>query len=95
MKLHFEDDLDYQKAAIESVVGLFKGQEISRSEFTVTYRPKTSPQASFDFSENELGIGNRLLLVDEEIEGNLRKVQLTNGLRPSEKLASGNFTVEI
>lgn len=24
MKLHFEDDLDYQKAAIDSVVALFK-----------------------------------------------------------------------
>jgi len=95
MKLHFEDDLDYQKAAIESVVSLFKGQEISRSEFTVTYRPESSPQASLALSENELGIGNRLLLVDEEIEDNLRKVQLTNGLRPSEKLASGDFTVEM
>ena len=41
MKLHFEDDLDYQKTAIESVVGLFKGQEISRSEFTVTFRPES------------------------------------------------------
>ena len=95
MKLHFEDDLDYQKAAIESVVSLFKGQEISRSEFTVTYRPESSPQASLALSENELGIGNRLLLVDEEIEDNLRKVQLANGLRPSEKLTSGDFTVEM
>ncbi|BCA95214.1 type III restriction endonuclease subunit R [Legionella antarctica] len=95
MKLHFEDDLDYQKAAIESVVSLFKGQEISRSEFTVTHRPKSSPQTSFDLFENELGIGNRLLLVDDEIEDNLRKAQLTNGLRPSEKLTSGDFTVEM
>ena len=43
MKLHFEDDLDYQQAAIRSVVNLFKGQEISRSEFTVTYRPEGGP----------------------------------------------------
>ncbi|MCU7839418.1 MAG: DEAD/DEAH box helicase family protein [Candidatus Thiodiazotropha sp. (ex Troendleina suluensis)] len=95
MKLHFEDDLNYQKAAVESVVNLFKGQEISRSEFTVTYRPESSPQGSLGLAENELGIGNRLLLVDEELEENLRKVQLTNGLRPTEKLASGDFTVEM
>ena len=95
MKLHFEDDLDYQKDAIESVVDLFKGQEISRSEFTVTYRPEASPQASLGLAESELGIGNRLLLVDEELEENLRKVQLTNGLRPTEKLISGDFTVEM
>ena len=28
-----------------------------------------------------LGIGNRLVLVDEEIEENLRKVQLQNGMQ--------------
>ena len=95
MKLHFEDDLDYQKAAIDSVVNLFKGQEISRSEFTVTFQPDSSPNFSLGMEESQLGIGNRLLLVDEEIEENLRRTQLTNGLRPSEKLASGDFTVEM
>lgn len=99
MKLHFEDDLDYQKAAIDSVVSLFKGQEISRSEFTVMFQPhsymKGSPNLSLGMEESQLGIGNRLVLVDEEIEENLRKVQLQNGLRPTEKLASGDFTVEM
>ena len=95
MKLHFEDDLDYQQAAIDSVVSLFKSQEISRSEFTVTFQPESSPNFSLGMEESQLGIGNRLVLVDEEIEENLRKVQLQNGLRPAEKLASGDFTVEM
>ncbi|MEC4169505.1 DEAD/DEAH box helicase family protein [Pseudomonas sp. MS-1(2024)] len=95
MKLHFEDDLDYQMAAIQSVVSLFKGQEISRSEFTVTYRPESSPQGSLGLDENELGIGNRLQLVDEELLDNLHSVQLDNGLRPAGNLASGDFTVEM
>lgn len=95
MKLHFEDNLDFQRAAIESVVSLFKGQEISRSEFTVTYRPEVGPQASLDLAENELGIGNRLQLVDEEILDNLHAIQLDNGLRPAGNLASGDFTVEM
>ena len=97
MKLHFEDDLDYQKAAIESVVSLFKGQEISRSEFTVMFQPNlsSSPTLSLGIEEGQLGIGNRLLLVDEELEENLRNVQLANGLRPAEKLTSGDFTVEM
>ncbi|WP_420598302.1 type III restriction-modification system endonuclease [Neptuniibacter sp.] len=95
MKLHFEDDLDYQRAAIESVVNLFKGQEISRSEFTVTFEADDSPTLSLGMEESQLGIGNRLLLVDEEIEENLRRTQLLNGLRPSDKLASGDFTVEM
>ncbi|MCG7983366.1 MAG: DEAD/DEAH box helicase family protein [Candidatus Thiodiazotropha lotti] len=95
MKLHFEDDLGYQKAAIESVVSLFKGQEISRSEFTVTFQPESGPNMSLGLEDSQLGVGNRLLLIDEEIEENLRKVQLQNGLRPTEKLASGDFTVEM
>jgi len=95
MKLHFEDNLDYQMAAIASVVGLFKGQEISRSEFTVIHRPDTGPQASLGLAESELGIGNRLQLVDEEILDNLHSIQLGNGLRPAGNLASGDFTVEM
>jgi len=31
MKLHFESNLDYQLAAIESVCDLFRGQEICRT----------------------------------------------------------------
>lgn len=36
MKLHFEPYLDYQLQAIEAVCDLFRGQEICRTEFTVT-----------------------------------------------------------
>ena len=95
MKLHFEDDLDYQKAAIDSVVSLFKGQEISRSEFTVTFQPESGSNLSLDMEESQLGIGNRLRLLDEEIVINLRKVQLQNGLQLTENLVSGDFTVEM
>lgn len=38
MKLHFESDLPYQTAAIEAVADLFHGQEVCRTEFTVTVR---------------------------------------------------------
>lgn len=95
MKLHFEDNLDYQIAAIESVVGLFKGQEISRSEFTVTYRPEADLQGSLALDENELGVGNRLQLLNEDVLDNLRETQLENGLRPSSLLDSSDFTVEM
>lgn len=94
MKLHFEDDLDYQKSAIDSVVDLFKGQEICRSEFTVTLRHQ-SGTSSLGMEENQFGIGNRLQLIDDELLENLRKIQIKNGLTPTENLASGNFTVEM
>ncbi len=95
MKLHFEDSLDYQHAAIEAVVNLFKGQEINRTEFTVTHRSGDAAQGSFGVTESELGIGNKLELLDDEILENMREIQLANGLRPSESLTSGDFTVEM
>lgn len=44
MKLHFEPHLDFQLQAIEAVCDLFRGQEICRTEFTVTMRaPSQGP----------------------------------------------------
>ncbi len=95
MKLHFEDSLDYQQAAVKSVIDLFKGHEINRTEFTVTQSSSNTRQGSLGFIESELGIGNKLELLDDEILENLREIQLRNGLRPSESLTSGDFTVEM
>lgn len=95
MKLHFEPDLDYQHAAIEAICDLFRGQEINRTEFTVTRRPKGGAQGELGLVENERGIGNRLTLLDEDIIRNLKDIQLRNGLPPSGRLASGDFTVEM
>jgi len=94
MKLHFEPNLDYQHTAIESVCDLFRGQEICRTEFTVTIDPLDAQQR-FEFYESDLGIGNRLHLLDDEILANLTDIQIRNGLRPSASLASGDFTVEM
>lgn len=94
MKLHFEPDLDYQLQAIEAVCGLFRGQEVCRTEFTVT-RDVMDPQMRMSFAENDLGIGNRLTLLDDELLKNLNDLQLRNGLAPSSDLESGDFTVEM
>jgi len=94
MKLHFEPDLEYQLQAIESVCDLFRGQETCRTEFTVLRDPMDA-QTRMAFAANDLGIGNRLALVDEQILDNLREIQIRQGLRPAEVLASGDFTVEM
>ncbi len=75
--------------AIEAVCDLFRGQELCRTEFTVL------PNAQSSFLQSDLGIGNRLTLLDDQIQENLKAVQLRNGLRPSETMASGDFTVEM
>lgn len=35
MKIQFDANLDYQRQAIESVTGVFAGQEICHTNFTV------------------------------------------------------------
>ncbi|MCY3992501.1 MAG: DEAD/DEAH box helicase family protein [Caldilineaceae bacterium] len=94
MNLHFESDLDFQLQAIKSVCDLFGGQEVCRTEFTVT-QLSTGPQAHLAFVESDLGIGNRMHLIADEIFENLSAIQLRNGLTPSESLSSLDFTVEM
>lgn len=94
MKLHFEPNLDYQHAAIESVCDLFRGQEICRTEFTVV-RDTADLQQRMGFAENDIGLGNRLTLLDDELLKNLHGIQLRNGLPPTTALATGDFTVEM
>jgi len=106
MKLHFEPNLDYQLQAIEAVCDLFRGQEVCRTEFTVTMKtpaaiaddmfPGAAPQQmSLGIVESDLGVGNRLTLLDDELLKNLADIQLRGGLPPSGTLASGDFTVEM
>jgi restriction endonuclease len=74
MKLHFEPNLDYQLQAVEAVCDLFRGQEICRSEFTVTKNAVDG--GLLPGMDSDLGIGNRLTLLDDELLKNLADIQL-------------------
>ena len=87
MKLHFEANLDYQLQAIEAVCDLFRGQEVCRTEFTVTMKTPAAiadvmlsgtvpQQMSLGIAESDLGVGNRLTLLDDELHKNLADIQL-------------------
>lgn len=107
MNLQFEHNLDYQRAAIDAVCSLFTGQELCRTEFTVSHNaPRLATgtdlagqvlqqQMGLGLAESELGIGNRLSLLDDDLLKNLNAVQLRNGLSLSPSLESGDFTVEM
>ena len=65
MKIQFNPDLDYQAEAISSIVDIFEGQELCQTNFTVAPLT-TEEQKMLAFDENDLGVGNRLRLLDEE-----------------------------
>ena len=94
MKLHFEPNLDYQLQAIEAVCDLFRGQEICRTEFTVT-RDASTRRCAWRLPKATSASATGLTLLDDELLANLNDIQLRNGLPPSASLASGDFTVEM
>ncbi len=96
MKIQFDPNLDFQAEAINSIVGIFEGQETCRTNFTVAPVKRYEDEELFaGMDQNELGIGNRLKLLEEDILENIKQIQLTNGLAPSESLDSLDFTVEM
>lgn len=95
MKLRFESDLEFQKQAIDAVCDLFKGQEINRTEFTVSRVSADDAQAQLGLDDDGLGVGNRLTLLGDEVLANLNDVQLRHALAPAETLESMDFTVEM
>lgn len=76
MKIQFDAELAYQQRAIASITGIFEGQEICQSNFTVQSWQNDALQF-----ENDLGYGNRLQLVEEELLGNVQEIQLRNELK--------------
>jgi len=91
MKLQFDPNLEYQQEAVRAITDLFDGQEVCDSNFSV---PSFDAQGLMQ-NETELGYGNKLHLLDEEILENLNKIQLRNGLEHSKKLTGKDFTVEM
>ncbi len=69
-------------------------KEICRTNFTVA--PLKREEGRLDgMEQSDLGIGNRLRLLDEDIFKNVCAVQLRNGLARSDVLDGLNFTVEM
>jgi len=93
MKFQFEPDLEYQHDAIAAVCDLFRGQEVCHSEFAVAHG--LDEAGTPGLVENDLGVGNRLTLVNDAILANLQEVQLRNELLPVTGLDSRDFTVEM
>lgn len=91
MKIKFSDSLEYQKEAIDSIVNVFEGQSIAKSNFTVSVQGQ-----NVGFFENELGIGNRLDITQDEIEENINIIQMENSLpRTNFRDKALNLSVEM
>lgn len=89
MKLKFKNQ-QFQTDAVNAVADLFSGQEKMQSTFEITQGPQLS------LVENELGIGNGILISDEQLNENMHEVQKRNSLAPSDiKDGMRSFCIEM
>ena len=62
LKIQF-DTLDYQTDAVKSVVSVFEGQTIKKSNFTIT---NAAPEGIL-FSSDGIGIGNKVIIDEKQM----------------------------
>src|SRR3989339_1388594 len=90
MKLHFDPNQQFQIDAIKSIVDIFEGQPLSKGDYEFSL---SQDSGSLQFNEN--GVGNNLILSEEQILQNLKEVQKRNEIPASAPLAGLNFSVEM
>ncbi len=79
MKLKFDSNQQYQIDAVNSLVELFDGQPLNKSDFSIEiYTAAAVGQTSI--LQNEQGIGNNLLLNSEAMHKNLNQIQQKSDL---------------
>jgi type III restriction enzyme len=94
MKIQFDSNQDFQKQAIQAVVSLFEGQALNGGNTTLSFQQSnTGSQLSTAFTEK--GVGNNLILTEEQILSNLHKTQIINNLPKSDSLKGLNFSIEM
>lgn len=82
MKIQFEKNQAYQLEAIQSVIELFEGQHLNKSDFEFTLADETEGSLKF----TETGIGNQLTISQDQVLQNLQRLQADNSLEQSGQL---------
>ncbi|KAA3600829.1 MAG: DEAD/DEAH box helicase [Calditrichaeota bacterium] len=88
MKITFEPNLEFQKEAIKSITDLFEGQPLEES----ILENLLQEEGKLDLIN---GIGNNLILSEEQILKNLKEIQKNNEIEESTNLDGMHFSVEM
>ena len=88
MKLKFKNQ-QFQTDAVNAVVNLFEGQEKQTATFSVMKESQTQ------LLENELGVGNALLIDDKRLLENMHAVQKSQLLPLTNDISDRKFCIEM
>lgn len=98
MKLKFDPNQQFQQDAINAAVDLFEGQPQDAGNFIAKLQERNASEGVKLLKMDEVGaVGNNLVLDDQAILQNLKRVQNRNGLQVNEKFDGDalNFTIEM
>jgi type III restriction enzyme len=79
MRIQFDPNQEFQRDAINAVVDLFDGQERGAPEFSVI-KTYYAGELLGSLEMTETGVGNRLLLPEDKLRENARKIQEANDI---------------
>ena len=90
VKLKFDPSLEYQQDAINAVVNVFNGQP-----YVQTGAMAFQSLQIGGLFQSELGMGNQLVLPDEDILKNVHKIQEANAIKKVDTLQGRDFSIEM
>src|SRR5436309_10491580 len=90
MKLKFDPSLQYQQDAIEAVVNVFDGQP-----YVQTGAMAFQSLQIGGLFQTELGMGNRLMLEEDELLKNVHTIQEANDIEKVAALQGREFSIEM
>ncbi|MBO6085758.1 MAG: DEAD/DEAH box helicase family protein [Acetobacter sp.] len=95
--MHFQFDANqpHQIRAIDAIVNVFEGQDLNQTTFSLPALRALEQYGEQQGCFTELGVGNRLRLLDEELLSNVQRIQRANGLPIATKLPTRDFTLEM
>ncbi|MEQ9640398.1 MAG: DEAD/DEAH box helicase family protein [Alphaproteobacteria bacterium] len=90
MKLKFDPSLQYQQDAVDAIVGVFDGQP-----YVQTGAMAFQSLQIGGLFQTELGMGNRLMLPEDEIFKNVQRIQEGNAIEKVAALQGREFSIEM
>jgi type III restriction enzyme len=90
MRLKFDPSLEFQRDAINAVLGVFNGQPIAQTDFELSYINGTG-----GLLQSELGVGNNITLPEDEIFANVQGIQEANDIEKVAELQGREFSIEM
>lgn len=95
MKIKFDSNQQFQLDALRSIVDIFEGQPLNKGDFEVSLS-STEKEGLFSGTvQEELGLGNKLHLTEEQLWSNVKTIQIDNDIEHPESFQGKHFSIEM